>query len=61
MFYDGLQDRNAMQLLEGLTDKSFVENFLKELKIKGFKKYSRNEKKFLKFRKKLNEKIREKV
>ena len=61
VFYDGLQDRCAIQLLERLTDKSFVEKFLKELKIKGFTKYSRNEKKFLKFRKKLNEKIREKV
>ena len=55
VFYDGLQDRMALKLLEQRIGRSAVEKFLIDMGIKGYKDYPRCDKWHKKFRNTLNE------
>ena len=57
VFHESLQDMRALELLESLTDRETVENFLEE--IKGFKEYPRNNAYLIRLRESINKRIAE--
>ena len=58
VFYDGLQDRMALKLLEKYSSREEVLNMLHQEGVNGWTKYPRSDVWHLQFRERINEKIK---